>query len=259
VNASVTARTESGAVDPVYLLRDDLACTYNPANAHERMLVTAIAQAWQSLQQAHELKRRVFEKTDPLELFSSDLDRFKTIHRLVADCERMWRRAMDELGRAQRRRLRETLASPNARRDRPPAPVVPVTVDKANPIAAAGAAAERTQFSPFEPPRPVARDEMNPTPAPSSLPQRAPDKTNPIADRDAGAKRTQFAPLELPPPIARFDRTNPISAPDAVAERTQFSLPEPPAHPAKAKRSQFAPSSPAGTVIIKTESTPPNA
>ncbi len=127
MNASARACEEPG-LDPVYTLRDDLARSFNPANAHERMLVTAIAQAWHSLQDAYHLKRRIFEKTDPLELFSSDLERFKSINRHVTECERIWRRAMDELGRTQRRRQRESLASPNARRDRPapPAPIVPI-------------------------------------------------------------------------------------------------------------------------------------
>lgn len=94
MNATAIISATAPAVDPVYALRDELARVYNPTTAHERMLVTVMAQALQRLHHAYELERRVFAETGPLELFSSNLEAFKTIARHVAECERAWRRAL---------------------------------------------------------------------------------------------------------------------------------------------------------------------
>jgi hypothetical protein len=90
------------SVDPVYTTRDDLASSFNPANAHERMLVTAAAQAWQRLQRAYDLERRLLETTDLLDLFTSNPEGFKSIARHIAECERIWRRALEALERVKR-------------------------------------------------------------------------------------------------------------------------------------------------------------
>ncbi len=105
MNASARAAVNHAPNDTVYTLRDDLARAHSPANAHERMLITAIAQAWIRLQAAYDLERRLFEKTDPLELLSNDLERFKVIARHISECERIWRRAVEELERAKRKRI----------------------------------------------------------------------------------------------------------------------------------------------------------
>jgi hypothetical protein len=139
MNASTQAALEPKPLDPVFGLRDDLAQTLTPANAYERMLLTAVAQAWFRFQQAQQIERRVFEKTDPLELVSNNLETFKAVTRHVSNCERAWRQAIAELKRTQRARAKATLASPNARRaaDRPmPPPPVPTPEPLAPPAAA---------------------------------------------------------------------------------------------------------------------------
>ncbi len=79
MNASTQATPEPPSLDPVYTTRDDIARTHNPATPYERMLLTAAAQAWQRYQQALDLEKRLVAKTDPLDLFSSNLDAFKAI------------------------------------------------------------------------------------------------------------------------------------------------------------------------------------
>jgi hypothetical protein len=124
MNASVrAAAAPTPQVDPVYTLRDDLAHAHQPVNAHERMLITAIAQAWQRLQRAYDMERRVHEKTDPLDLFNNDLDRFKALARHIAECERIWRRAVEELERAKRRRPEGTSSVRRAFRVAPRPPL----------------------------------------------------------------------------------------------------------------------------------------
>jgi hypothetical protein len=109
----------------LYRLRDDLSRSYNPANAHERMLVTAIAQAWQRLQRAYDAEERFFAKRDMLEIIGSNVDEFKTITRYVSECERARRHAVAELERTQRRRSIAGGFSPNARRHAVPADATP--------------------------------------------------------------------------------------------------------------------------------------
>ncbi len=109
MNATAQATAEPPSLDPVYGIRDDIARTHNPATPYERMLLTAAAQAWQRYQQALELEKRLFAKTDPLELFSTNLAAFKTIARHVAACESAFRRAMEQLECAQRSRTLQTL------------------------------------------------------------------------------------------------------------------------------------------------------
>ena len=118
------AKTAESAPDQleVYQLRDDLAHSYNPANAHERMLVTQIAQAWIRLQRAYDAERRYFEGRDSMEIIATKLDEFKAITRYVTDCERAWRHSTLNLEKSQRRRERESPSYPNMRRNPRPEP-----------------------------------------------------------------------------------------------------------------------------------------
>lgn len=112
------AKTAEPASDPLelYRFRDELAHTHNPANAHERMLVTHIAQAWLRLQLARDTERRYFEGRDMVEIISTKLNEFKAVTRFVADSERSWRQAVISLEQCQRRRKHESLFQPNPRR-----------------------------------------------------------------------------------------------------------------------------------------------
>lgn len=91
-------------VHPVYTTRDDLAQSFHPINAYERMLATTAAQAYQRLQRAYELEERLLQTTDALELFNTAPDRFKAVVRHIAECDRIWRRAIDALQRAKHTR-----------------------------------------------------------------------------------------------------------------------------------------------------------
>jgi hypothetical protein len=136
-SAATTAQSAPGQLD-LYQLRDDLAKTYRPVNAHERMLVTEIAYAWLRLERAHELEKRYFETHDMLDIIRTKLAEFKALTRYVTDCERAWRHATVNLQRSQRQRMRANLASPNARRsaDRPASPpAIPTPLPAAPPAA----------------------------------------------------------------------------------------------------------------------------
>ena len=121
MNQSIQSAGEPSMLDPVYGLRDELAEHFKPISAFDRLLLSAAAQALLRYQDAQKLERRLFEKVDPLELLINNPDTFKTITRHVADCERAWRKALEEIRRAIRQR-EKTLASPTARRgSQPPA------------------------------------------------------------------------------------------------------------------------------------------
>ena len=107
----------------LYRLRDDLAQSHCPANAHERMLVTEIAQSWIRLERARDVERRYFEGQDMLEIIRTKLEEFRAVTRYVTDCERAWRHAVVALQKSQRHRQRASLASPNARRSPAPQPL----------------------------------------------------------------------------------------------------------------------------------------
>ena len=100
----------------LYRVRDELAHSFNPANALERMLITQMAQSWLRLQRAQAAEARYFETRGVLEAIANEFDRYKAITRYVADCERAWRQAMLHLEKAQRRRTQTDRSSPNARR-----------------------------------------------------------------------------------------------------------------------------------------------
>ncbi len=109
MNATAQANAETPLLDPVYGIRDDIARTHSPVTPYERMLLTAAAQAWQRFQQALDLEKRLFAKTDPLDLFSTNLAAFKSITRHVSVCDSAFRRAMEQLECTQRSRAREDL------------------------------------------------------------------------------------------------------------------------------------------------------
>lgn len=139
------------AIDPVYISRDDLAQSFNPANGHERMLVTAAAQAWQRLQRAYDMERRLLETTDLLDLFKSDPDAFKSMARHIAECERIWRRALEALERVQRataKAAKTQTASPRPRAVATAAPPPRPLTLQAHETAAAAAATRAAPAAP---------------------------------------------------------------------------------------------------------------
>jgi hypothetical protein len=105
--SSVTtfAQSKPDGFDDLYLLRDDLARSYGPANAHERMLVTNTAECWLRLARARDAERRFFEGRDVLAIIDAELQKFKIITQYVNDCERAWRASVRELERTQKRRF----------------------------------------------------------------------------------------------------------------------------------------------------------
>lgn len=124
----------------LYRLRDELAEVHKPANAYERMLVTAIAQQWLRFQQAVKLENEFFRAQDARETITARIADLKVLTRFTAECERAWRHAIKNLESTQRRRLKGSLASPNARRaaDRPLHPAARL-VSAASAVGEAGA------------------------------------------------------------------------------------------------------------------------
>ncbi len=116
------------------------------------MLLTAAAQAWQRFQQALELEKRLFAKTDPLELFSTNLAAFKSITRHVSVCDSAFRRAPWNSSNAL------SVPAPvktSAAAGPAPSPLTPEIV-KTNPIA--------------PPPHPALRNPLNPRPRNAAQP-----------------------------------------------------------------------------------------
>ncbi len=112
---------EPSVLDPVSGLREDLAQHYKPTTGYERLVVGAAAEALHRFQEAQKLERRLFQKVDALELLTNSPDTFKTITRHVADCERAWRKALEEIRRAMRK-PQQPAASPNASKPSRPIP-----------------------------------------------------------------------------------------------------------------------------------------
>src|SRR5947209_2800120 len=104
--ATAPARSAGERLD-LYGLRDDLARSYAPANAHERMLVLQIAQSFVRLQRAQDAEARYFEQKDILEAIATDFNTYKAITRYVSECERAWRHAVLFLEKTQRRRTKD--------------------------------------------------------------------------------------------------------------------------------------------------------
>jgi hypothetical protein len=137
----------------LYLYRDELAQSYNPANAHERMFVTEIAQAWKRLQKAYDREEQFYAGRPMNVVMAQDAENFKLVMRYLAECERAWRRAVETLEKSQRRRFRMTLASPNSRTSRRFFGRVPVeslaeTAPAPAPVAPPSVAAESSTAAP---------------------------------------------------------------------------------------------------------------
>ncbi len=115
MNTSTQSAGEPSMLDPVYGYRDDLAEHYKPASAYERLLLGVAAQALKRFHDAQTLERRLFEKVDPLELLTNSPDTFKTVTRHVADCERAWRKSLEEIRRA----IRQRETGPTVRKSSP--------------------------------------------------------------------------------------------------------------------------------------------
>jgi hypothetical protein len=115
-SATTSAQSNPYGVDDLYLLCDDLARSYGPANAHERMLVTNIAESWLRLARARDAERRFFEGRDVLAIIDAELQKFKIITQYVNECERAWRASVRELERTQKRRFEAAGLGGRARR-----------------------------------------------------------------------------------------------------------------------------------------------
>lgn len=104
----MTAATHSAvgpaALDSVRELCDDIAEHFKPVTGYERRLVEIGARAYERYEQALELERQAFAKTNPLEMLAKQPDLFKAVTRHVADAERGWRKALEEIRRAIRQR-----------------------------------------------------------------------------------------------------------------------------------------------------------
>lgn len=86
---------------------EELAQTYDPQNAHERMLVSQIAQSRERLERAYDLERAYCQSRDLTDVIRTKPEEFKLVMRYVTDSERAWRHAVLSLEKAQRRRKRE--------------------------------------------------------------------------------------------------------------------------------------------------------
>ena len=104
-SATTSTQSNTYGVDDLYRLRDDLARSYGPANAHERMLVTNVAESWMRLARARDAERRFFDGRDLLAILDSDLAKYKILTKYVTDCERAWRASIREIERTQKRRF----------------------------------------------------------------------------------------------------------------------------------------------------------
>jgi hypothetical protein len=142
----------------VYRVRDDLAQSYNPANALERMLVTQMAQSWLRLQRAYEVEERYLRAHDVLEAIANEFNQYKAVTRQVTDCERAWRHAMLHLEKAQRRRKQTDQSSPNARRRQIPEPGCASARAVTPPAATSAANSGQPSASPKQPAHAISAD-----------------------------------------------------------------------------------------------------
>ena len=85
-------------------IRDDLIAVYNPANAHEHLLVVLAAHAALRLERAYDLEQGYTDSHDFSDVIDAKPERFRALTRYVTDCERGWRHAVELLERTQRRR-----------------------------------------------------------------------------------------------------------------------------------------------------------
>ncbi len=108
-------------LDAVRGLCDDIAEHYKPVTGYERKLVEIGARAYQRYEDALEMERQAFSRTNPLEMLTRQPDLFKAITRYVADAERGWRKALEEIRRAIRQRPKTQVAQPARRTAEHPA------------------------------------------------------------------------------------------------------------------------------------------
>lgn len=66
------------------------------------MLDKAVTDSWRRLQEAYDVQDAVYQKVGALELFTNNLEGFKALSRNIVECERLWRRAMEQRDRAAR-------------------------------------------------------------------------------------------------------------------------------------------------------------
>lgn len=102
---------DSAANLDFYRTRDEFVRAYQPATPEEKLVVTQITRAWQHLQDVYDLRDRLTAKKGLLGLFEEDFEKYKLLMRHLAEAERMWRYALQELGRARRR---DPLAHPRS-------------------------------------------------------------------------------------------------------------------------------------------------
>jgi hypothetical protein len=115
MNAAATPARSSTPFD-LARFSEELAQVYDPQDAHERMLVSQIAQSRERLERAYELERAYCRGRDLSEIVRTKVEEFKIVMRYLTDSERAWRHAVLALEKAQRRRKRETVkAAPPAR------------------------------------------------------------------------------------------------------------------------------------------------
>ena len=90
-----------------YRTRDDIMRAYAPQTDEERLLALQIARAWYRLQKFYDLEATYLEQglTD---LFSNDIEKYKTLCRTVAEAERAWRHAATMFERARARSKKST-------------------------------------------------------------------------------------------------------------------------------------------------------
>ncbi len=222
---SATAQTEQPGVDPVYLLRDDLAQVHNPINQHERMLVTAAAQNWQSLQNARALEARIAAEIGVFDLFTTRLDHFKSLTRYIANCDGMWRHSVAAIEYAKRHRAARPILRP---RNTPVTPITPIRQNEPNPHPAPD--------EPQNEANPGTTNKRNSGPAPAPA---VPNKANPSkpgatrqSERNSGPAPAPTVPNEANPDTpgaTRQNKPNPHPAPATRQTRPRKTNPN--SHP----------------------------
>lgn len=126
--APATVPTVSDSELEFYRTRDDFMRTYVPATDEERLLVTQLTRAWLHLQEFYVFRDQIVAEKGLSGLFFEDYDRYKQLMRNLAEAERMWCHALQELNRARRRphsTASQRPTSATAIRSHRPPPVYP--------------------------------------------------------------------------------------------------------------------------------------
>jgi hypothetical protein len=85
--------------------RDRLAAGLQPSNTFEMRLLHHAVEAEQSLTNARTLEKQLYAENTPSELLKK-IDLVKTVTRIVAQADRIWRQSLAEFYRAQRNRVK---------------------------------------------------------------------------------------------------------------------------------------------------------